>query len=124
MASKLPMPAPKSYAKTVWVECDLNEEHKKHVKSLKMGPDKIIQGLDTLIGEGYKVSMMFEEKNDCVGIYCTAPRQEGQDFVMCLSARGPSVDKALMVLVYKHFEMLNSDWTGKLKAGSYIDPWG
>lgn len=124
MASKQPLPTQKSFPKTVWVECDLGEDHKKHLKSLKVTAEKTMQGLDSLVVEGYKLSMSFETKNDCVGVYLTQPKPEGQEYTVCLSARGPSLDKALMVLLYKHFEMLQGDWSGKVKAGSYIDPWG
>lgn len=85
---------------------------------------QILKGMEDLVLSGHKVTFAFEEKNDCVAVYCTAPKEDKDGPPICLSARGPSLEKAMMVLQYKHYELLQGDWSGKVKAGSYIDPWG
>lgn len=112
------------YQPTVWVSCDLDESEKKHLKANKMPGEQLVNALSQLVDDGYKVSVSKDEKNDCVGAFLTAPKVLYDNQNVVLSSRGPDVDGALRVLMYKHFEILKGDWGKKIGKGGVLDPWG
>jgi len=124
MPAKKPTVTGKSYTQSRWVSCELADSDKKHLKSVKVSHEQIFSSLAQLIDDGYRLSLGYEERNDCVGVYLNAPKNPSVEYTMCLSARGPDIEKALTVLMYKHFEMLKGDWSGKVDKSGAIDPWG
>lgn len=124
MASKSPSKSTNGYPQTQWVMCDLPKEVKERLKSEKVNVASVFKSLGNLVEQGYKVSISRDDRADCVGAYLTAPRNGSGDPVKCLSARGPSIDACLMVLLYKHYEILQEDWSGAIRQDGLIDPWG
>lgn len=109
---------------TLWVACDLNDADKEVLKKKPYNANEMMGGLSALVDAHYRITISFDEKADCVGAYLTAPREKASDPVKCLSARGHTLDQALISLLYKHFEKLQEDWGGVTKGGALIDPWG
>jgi len=124
MANKKPEVTGKSFNPSRWVACELSASDKKHLKTVEVSFEQLLTGLSRLIDDGYRLSMGFETKNDAVGVYLTAPKDPTVNYTMCLSARAPTLEKALVVLSYKHFEMLKGDWSGHVDKSGAIDPWG
>jgi plasmid maintenance system killer protein len=124
MVSKKTVITGKSFSPTRWVSCELADSDKRHLKTLEVDWSTIMGSIERLISDGYRLSLGYEEKNDCVGVYLTAPKDTVPGFSVSLSARGPDVQRALLVLNYKHFEMLGGDWSGKVDTRGEIDPWG
>lgn len=124
MVSKKPTVTGKSFNPSRWVACELSSSDKKHLKAVEISLETIMAGLGRLIDDGYRLSMGYETKNDAVGVYLTAPKDPALEYTMCLSARGPTLERALVVLNYKHFEMLKEDWSGHVDKSGAIDPWG
>jgi len=124
MASKTSSKAASNYPQTQWVACDLPKEVKERLKKEKVNEPAIFKSLDNLVEQGYKFSLSRDRRADCIGCYITAPRESDDEPVRCLSARAPTVAASIMVLLYKHYEMLQEDWTGAVGKDGVIDPWG
>jgi len=124
MASKRTTNPTTGFPPTQWVVCELPTPVKDRLKKEKVNEPAVFKSLDNLVESGYKFSLSRDERADCVGCYLTAPRNDGSTSVRCLSARAPTVAAAIMVLLYKHYEMLQEDWSGSLKENGLIDPWG
>lgn len=114
----------RKFPETSWIRCDLTEDHKKHLKSLKFNAAQSLDALERLTEDGYKLSFSRDEKNDCIGVFITAPKEDGQVVQLCLSARGPTLTAAMMSVLYKHFEILKEDWSSNIDKRGQADPWG
>lgn len=106
-----------------FVSCSLSEEDKAHVKEHLLGSSDILDKLEDLCREGYKISVSFDERSDAVGAFMTRVSQGDPHTGWTLTARAPFAVAALTVLLYKHFEMLKEDWTTAM-AGGQRDGWG
>lgn len=95
----------------VYVRCTLSDADKERLKNDKTTSTKIMETLQRFADEGHKVSMQFESENDCYGVYATQSDETHGNYKFCLTARGPDIFKALLVLFYKHYEMLAQDWS-------------
>jgi hypothetical protein len=124
MPAKSPTTTGRKFPETAWIRCDLTDEHKKHMKSLKFEPKGALESLERLVEDGFKLTFSRDAKNDCVGAYLTSPKESESDPQLCLSARGPTLTSAIMVLLYKHFELLGEDWSSHIDKRGVADPWG
>lgn len=116
--------ASQGYPATQWVSCDLSPEEKDDLRKRDISVDAILSSLAAVIAEGFKISISFDSRSDAVGAYLTAPRDTYPNSTVCLSARAPSLEAALSVLLYKHYEVLQEDWSTGLSGGSKKDQWG
>lgn len=113
-----------SFPETRWVKCDLSPDEKDDLKKREVSVTAVIASLADVIGEGFKISVSYDERSDCVGAYLTAPKESGLGGAVCLSARAPTLETALAVLLYKHFEVLREDWSSADSEGGARDKWG
>lgn len=116
--------ARQSYPETIWVSCELSQGEKDDLRARGVLEKELLQSLDALISEGFKVSVSYDSRSDCVGCYATAPKDAYPGRTVCLSARAPRLAQAVAVLLYKHFEVLREDWTEHLGAAAQKDQWG
>lgn len=113
-----------TYPQTQWVACELTKAQKDKLKAQKPDTDALFKALEGLISQGYRFTTSWDMRADCVGCYLTAPKERDSEPAKCLSARAPDLFSAVMVLCFKHFTLLNEDWSGSVKANGIIDPWG
>jgi len=116
--------APSGFPPTTWVECDLTPEEKDDLKQRELSIEDTIQSLAGVIAEGFKVSFSYDDRGEFYGCYFTAPKDAFEGRTVCLSARAPSLEKALSVLLYKHFEKLKGDWQSEGAMRGKKDSWG
>ena len=115
---------PLGFPPTAWVKAELSESEKADLKGREISEAELVDSLEGIIAAGYKISISYDERSDCVGAYLTAPKELFPGRTVCLSARAPSVGYAITVLLYKHFEKLKEDWRGGLEDTKERDAWG
>lgn len=113
-----------TFPPTEWVSCELTEDEKKYLKSQEVSDSELLENVAAVLAAGFKVSISFDERSDCVGAYLTAPRGRNEAVTHCLSARAPFLQAALHVLLYKHFTKLKEDWGAAAKETGKRDQWG
>lgn len=124
MTIKKPEITGRKFPETAWIRCDLTKEHKEHLKQQKFDAKACLSAFERLCEDGYKLTFSRDEKNDCVGVFMTAPKDSQQPVQLCLSARGPTLTDAMMAILYKHFEVLSEDWSVHIDNRGQADPWG
>lgn len=107
-----------------FVSCELSDEQKKHVKAHLPAMDQALDSVDRFVRDGYKLSIRFEDRSMAYAVWLTGPEKDSTNSGLVLSARGPSLVAALGVLLYKHFEVLQEDWTSADVQLSKRDSWG
>lgn len=122
--SKPKTQTPKNTWDVKFVACELDKETRATVKALPVVPVEILDGLVRMVDSGYKISFNYEQRNDCVGAYATAPSLDHAAHGLCLSARGPDALSALKVLLYKHYVILDGVWTTPVDRDHDGDTWG
>lgn len=106
-----------------FVSCELSDAEKAKVKENLLSVEECHDLLETLQNEGYRVALSHDGRSDCVGIYVTAVDSDHENYGYALSSRAPSLQGALTVLAFKHYDKLKEDWkTGA--ATSARDTWG
>lgn len=123
-AKKAPSRSTGAYPETIWVAADLSDEEREGLKRRSVPIEDTIKALAGLIEQGFKISISYDERSDCVGAYLTAPKAASKGRTICLSARAPTLEKALLVLLFKHFEKLHEEWEGYLGEGGQRPQWG
>lgn len=116
-------PAKNSWG-TQFVLCELTTEHKEAMKKWSVKDTELMDELDRLVNDGYKISFSRDENHDCVAAFATSPADDRGVRKYTLSARGPGMLPALRCLCYKHFIMLEGKWLVPEDHGKTIDPWG
>lgn len=99
-----------SYALPDFVSCDLTNEERETIKENLVPVSVAFDKLDELIVGGYKWSLSYDDNADCHMVVLTCKNTKGVNFGYALSGRGPSLQGALTVILYKHFEKLKEDW--------------
>jgi hypothetical protein len=105
----------------------LTGDQKEHLSSLEPEdyPD-LIGFIYELLEDGYKLSLVRDEAHSCVIATATGTARAAQNQGWSLSARGATVEGALLVLRYKHVEICQAGaWTGEGSANSsQLSMWG
>lgn len=114
----------RGFPETAWVKCDLSDEQKNFLKGQEVSDAELMEGMAALAGEGYKISLSYDQRSDCIGVYITSPEKARNGALQCLSARAPSMAQAVAVLLYKHYTLLAGDWGTAAGIEGSKDKWG
>lgn len=107
-----------------WVPCDLTKDLKDAGKVwVAQHTDDLGGKVESLVSDGYKVSMSLDRIHDCfqASVTCTDPERD--DYGFCLTARAPDVWSALGMLLYKHYIVLDGQWASREATASSSDKW-
>lgn len=89
----------------------------------KANTPKIFKYLNELSEGGYKVSISPDFNNSCIIASITGTENSTANVGLCMTSRAESVEEAIMLACYKHFELCAADdWTAL--AGKNDDNWG
>jgi hypothetical protein len=109
-----------------FVDLPLMEEEKQSLAAMSLEdcPD-LLAFLERAIADGYKVSLVGDEKHSCVIMTLTGRGEGCENAGYSLSARGPDLVGALLVLDYKHRVICEEGrWLGHEETrGSQLSLW-
>lgn len=83
----------------------------------------LTDGLDRMLLDGYKITLKYEEQNDCYSAFCTGATSDHNNSGWGLSERSGSSAVALSRLVYIHTVVLNGDWDAYKTAPTPYNRW-
>lgn len=93
-----------------FIRCDLDKQAKLELKSWNLSPSEILEKVEDMVVDGYKITFSLDERNSCVAAYATAKNSHPVNPQMCLDARGISTIHALKALLFKHYVLLEQTW--------------
>ena len=94
-----------------FVSCELNTQRKEQFKAWTPKVDDLETGILECLSPGYKLSFSVDTYHDAIQAswYCGATGDPNAGW--CLTARGASISKAFLVLLFKHLVILEGDWS-------------
>lgn len=99
-----------------FVNYNLTEEQKNDHDSTNRPVEYVaVQGVK-LISKGYAVKISFDSYSKCYQATLTVWNEANHNFGYGLSARGATPERALSLLLYKHFDVLKENWSQAYKA--------
>lgn len=104
------------YVLPSFVSCELSDAEKDKCRANLMEPDAILETLSDLAGNGYKITVSYDNRSDCVSAFLTATEGQRTNKGLAISSRAPDAQGALTVLFYKHFEKLKENWADNESA--------
>lgn len=119
---------PKAVERKAWevdfVACNLDKATKEQLSKWDTKFTATIDGLDRMVMDGYKISISLDRQHDAVGVYATMPDKQHKHSGLCLSARGPGMLGAMKSLVFKHFNILQENWSTEVDQKDEYSSWG
>jgi hypothetical protein len=101
-----------------WVNYTLSTEEKNAFKaSLADNPAAYSNELETMMQEGYRFSVRWDDYATCFAVTLYDNSADGPNKGMLLSSRSPSWETALSMCLYKHLVIFDRRWaSGLLQA--------
>ena len=110
-----------------FVDLELSEEQKRHLATLEENDLPDLAGfLAMVLADGYKFSAVVDQKHHCTIVTLTGKAEGCVNLGYSLSARGPELWAALLVLHFKHVVLCEEQrWSGHEGASdSQMSLWG
>lgn len=101
-----------------FVQCELSDLDKQHVRELLAAGETAWEYLLALAVEGYKLTLSFDHGNSSWVASLTCKRSSDPNVGLTLTARGGTVVGAMVALFYKDDAVLKRDWAGRAAAVS------
>jgi len=98
-----------------WINRQLTEEEKEIHDSAKLSPDKTFKGLLSVGLQGYNFSLKWDAYSSCYQATLIPYNTANTNYGYGLSARAADPHRAISLLLYKHYEVLQEDWTSAAK---------
>lgn len=108
------------WGKFDFVEINLSEEDKADFKKLYAEhPSNLLNSLDEMTKNGYKVSLTYDTSNNCVIASLTCKEPLDANFNYILSARSSDTYEALALVLYKHYYLSDDgDWGAETRTNA------
>lgn len=82
------------------------------------------QALDDLMGEGMKVSLSYDNDNQCYSCAFTGRGWESSTKRWCMTTKAGTLDEVIALALWKHFELANGNWGDYRPDGTKKEVWG
>lgn len=117
-------PAERAPWEVDFVHIDLSTADKEALQKWDRAFDATSQCLSSLCVDGWKLTAVFDGRNDCCICSVTSPKVEAGGHQKCLSARGPDLWSALRSMAYKVTVILDGDMTQLTDVAETRSQWG
>lgn len=107
-----------------FVAIELTDKEKDHLKSQAWKAEEVLDELERLADDGYKVSLWRDMYNDCAGCTITCNVEGNPNHRKCITGRGPDFVGAIASVLYKHYTLCEGDWSKRQRAGNPAQQWG
>lgn len=107
-----------------FIHLELGAEDKANVKKYDLQCEATIDTLSRLSMDGWKLSVVYDSRNECSLASLTSPKNDGRARQVCLSARGPDLMQSLRVLCYKINVILDGDLSSLENTAEQRSQWG
>jgi len=107
--NRKPQAASPAFKPASFVNITIDASTKSLIKSAPFDVERLDSGLLNLLRDGYKVTLRFDERNDCYACWIVAPDNSPNKGAI-LSGRGSTPAKAAKQALYIHYVMLEGIW--------------
>lgn len=108
-----------------FVDCNLDTAMKAQAKSwILQNVEDIWSKVSALVDDGYKVSFALDRYHDAYQASLSYQVNGHANSGLTLSGRGPDMQGALGMLLFKHYVVLDQDWSNGTQRAKDADPWG
>lgn len=107
-----------------FVPCNLSADDKRNYQGWATQQTDFGRFMDSWLSDGYKVSFSSDSYHNCSLCSVTCVDPDNPHYGFTLAGRGPAWSDALGVAAYKHFIMLEGDWTEGIARPKDYDQWG
>lgn len=107
--NKRPPAVPPPFKPAEFVNVQLDQAQRDSIKANVWTIDSLDNALNDLLADGYKITLRYDERNDCFAAWLIAPtKSENSGYI--LSGRGSTPHKALKQAAYIHYAVLEKMW--------------
>lgn len=99
-----------------FVNYNLTDEEKKDHDNANRPVEYVAKSALKLVSSGYGLKVAFDAYSKCYQATLTVWLEANSNFGYGLSARGATPERALSLLLYKHFDVLKENWATLYKA--------
>ena len=124
MAQKTGKTASRKDWEVDFAHVELSSADKAELAKFDVKLEQTFDYLSRLSLDGWKLSMVHDQRNDCCIASITSPKTEGSGRQVCLSARGPDMLQGMRVLAYKCIVILDGDMSSLLSTSEARSQWG
>jgi hypothetical protein len=116
---------PRKYSETEYIRCELDKQLKKDLEAWLKQKHDFWAFIDKEVQNGLRFACHVDAFNKCVEARLTALSNSADINTLVLQGRGPSLDAAIQALFFKHYVVLEGDWShlDRDNAGKFSD-WG
>jgi len=105
--SKLEKPQSESIK---WINRNLTDEEKDDHDATKVTPQALFKDLLGLVIQGYNVAVKFDSYSSCFQATLIPYNKNDVNYGYGLSARSAQPDRAISLLLFKHFRVMGENW--------------
>lgn len=115
----------RKYSETEYIRCELDKQLKKDLTDWLKGKPDFWSFIDKEVQNGLRFACHRDDYNKCVEARLTALSNSADINTLVLQGRGPDLDAAIQALFFKHYVVLEGDWThvDRNSDGRFAD-WG
>lgn len=99
-----------AYEAVKWVNRMLTEEEKERHDAAKLDPTKTFKGVLAVALQGYNIALKWDGYSNCYQATLIPFNTASGNYGFGLSARAADPHRALSLLLFKHYEVLQEDW--------------
>lgn len=124
MPSKRPTQERK-YSETVYIRCELDKQLKADLTAWLKGKHDFWAYIEKEIGAGLRFACHEDAYNKCFEARLTSMSLDAAVNTLVLQGRGPDLLSATQALFFKHYVVLEGDWTALEREGEgRYSEWG
>ena len=101
-----------------FVNVNLSDEQKAFVKGNLPSVVEVLDKIEDLLADNYKLTVSFDDTTDCYAAYLIGKDNQVTNAGLMLSAYAPVLMGVFAMLLYKHYTVLQEDWTGHTRANT------
>lgn len=95
-----------------FIECELDSEERLACRLWIDTAEQLLEMLQQLADDKYTLKVSWEPKNECYAAYISGHwMQNKPDARWTLSGRGSTASNAIRQALYKHYAILQGDWS-------------
>lgn len=111
------------YGEQRFVRAELSQEEKASLRSWRAsGTFDLFDGVQTMLEEGYRLSLKFDAYNECMACFVSHTDPEHENFGLILVGRGKFGESAMVEALYKHLHLCDTHWPDPDVKSGY-DTW-
>lgn len=94
-----------------WINRNLTAEEKAHHDTQEKSASELGKLLFTLVMQGYNLRIGWDAYSKCYQANIIPFQPENPNFGYAISARGATAQRAISLLLYKHYAVFNENWS-------------